>query len=106
MDITVYLPDEIGRWAKTNDLPLSRMLRKAVEDERDRREWLKAQKGGATDHIRHVVGVDGDFQARIYGTVAAQDDVLQLFVTEDDGVYLWAEDTHQLVDLRGIAEGD
>lgn len=30
MNITVYLPDEIGRRAKAADLPLSRMLRDAI----------------------------------------------------------------------------
>ena len=30
-DITIYLPDEIGKWAKEQDLGLSRMLRDAVE---------------------------------------------------------------------------
>ena len=38
MDITIYLPDEIGKWAKENDLGLSRMLREAVEDEKRRRD--------------------------------------------------------------------
>jgi hypothetical protein len=37
VDITVYLPDEIGRWAKENELGLSRMLRDAVENEKRRR---------------------------------------------------------------------
>jgi hypothetical protein len=30
MDITVYLPDDLGTWAKRQSLPLSRMLRAAV----------------------------------------------------------------------------
>ena len=38
MDITIYLPDEIGKWAKEQDLGLSRMLRDAVEDEKRRRD--------------------------------------------------------------------
>lgn len=38
MDITIYLPDELGKWAKENDLNLSRMLREAVEAEKHRRD--------------------------------------------------------------------
>jgi hypothetical protein len=38
MDITVYLPDDTGKWAKENDLPLSRLLRGAVEAEREQRK--------------------------------------------------------------------
>jgi hypothetical protein len=38
VDITVYLPDELGAWAKEQTLGLSRMLRDAVETEKERRE--------------------------------------------------------------------
>jgi hypothetical protein len=38
VDITIYLPDELGKWAKENDLGLSRMLRKAVEVEKQHRD--------------------------------------------------------------------
>ena len=31
MDITIYLPDDLGKWAKDQELNLSRMLRDAVE---------------------------------------------------------------------------
>jgi hypothetical protein len=47
MDITVYLPDETGRWAKENDLPLSRLLRGAVEVEREERKPVSATPGDA-----------------------------------------------------------
>jgi len=33
MNITVYLPDDIGKQAKEAGLPFSRLLRKAVESE-------------------------------------------------------------------------
>jgi hypothetical protein len=38
VDITVYLPDEIGQRAKDEDLKLSRMLRDAVTSELQRRD--------------------------------------------------------------------
>ena len=38
MDITVYLPDDIGKWAKEAELPLSRLLRGVVLDEKAKQE--------------------------------------------------------------------
>lgn len=38
MNVTIYLPDDLGKWAKDHDLPLSRMLREAVTDEKRRRD--------------------------------------------------------------------
>ena len=38
MDITIYLPDDLGKWAKEHDLVLSRMLRGAVEGEKRYRD--------------------------------------------------------------------
>jgi hypothetical protein len=46
MDITVYLPDEIGARAKAADLKFSRLLRDAVTGELDRREALEAARDG------------------------------------------------------------
>src|SRR6266581_3784652 len=37
MDITIYLPDELGQWAKDAGLNLSQTLRSEVEAERHRR---------------------------------------------------------------------
>lgn len=39
VDITCYLPDELGAKAKEADLPFSRMLRAAVEAELEKREY-------------------------------------------------------------------
>lgn len=46
MDITVYLPDETGTWAKEQGLNLSGLLRAAVEAEKERavaREKITAE---------------------------------------------------------------
>jgi hypothetical protein len=42
MDITIYLPDDIGQRAKAEDLKLSRMLRGAVEKELAKRDAMAA----------------------------------------------------------------
>jgi len=47
VDITVYLPDELGRWAKDAGLNLSRLLRDEVQPERKRAETrAKISVGG------------------------------------------------------------
>src|SRR5258708_24565131 len=47
MDITVYRADDTGRWEKENALPRSRLLRGAVEDEREQRLAVTATPEGA-----------------------------------------------------------
>jgi hypothetical protein len=79
MDITVYLPDEIGRWAKDNDVKLSAMLRQAVERERERR---KHNAAGSKIHELTVEGENGPYRARIHGTEIGED----LFLTDDEEI--------------------
>jgi hypothetical protein len=93
MDITVYLPDEIGRWAKNNELNLSRMLRDAVEAEQDHRENLKAWRGEAAVH---KLVMDGGYLVRLHATVLARSDHEMLFATEDGRVYVYNDDAQAL----------
>jgi hypothetical protein len=50
VDITVYLPDEIGKRAKDAGLPFSRLLRDAVTTQLDYRDTLTDATGGMTPH--------------------------------------------------------
>lgn len=50
MDITVYLPDGIGKRAKDAALPFSRLLRDAVATQLDYRDTLAEAIGGMTPH--------------------------------------------------------
>ena len=63
MDITVYLPDELGRWAKDNDLNLSRMLRDAVEVAREHRRQTESWRGETAIHELLVEGPNGIYTA-------------------------------------------
>jgi hypothetical protein len=60
MDVTCYLPDEVGKWAKENDLGLSRLLRAAVEEEKQRRE----ARAGISEHGFERVEVYDDQKER------------------------------------------
>jgi post-segregation antitoxin (ccd killing protein) len=60
MNFTVYLPDDLGAWAKTNDLKLSAMFRTAVEAERERRAELEAASDGMVAQAIEVNDHDGN----------------------------------------------
>jgi hypothetical protein len=116
MDITVYLPDETGKWAKEHDLPLSRMLRDAVDAERKRREALAGTRGEATTYELAALEPDGNggfdkFTARVHGTLIGRQsrgirgsvDVYQgedgkLYVHDHDGQLYRDVDPHHLSD--------
>lgn len=110
VDITVYLPDELGKWAKESGLGLSRMLRDAVEDEKARREAYA--KVAAEGFSRHEVydsrrGRDVAFQGREIGYSEYRERTAYLTPKEAIAVYLadreelWVYDT-----FSEFAEGD
>jgi hypothetical protein len=99
MDITIYLPDELGKWAKENDLGLSRMLREAVEEEKRRREAETALEAGRATHKLDVRepnshGGDDDITVRLHGTLIATQDVddghgsTEVYLGEDGKLYI------------------
>src|SRR6266516_3105012 len=99
MDITIYLPDELGKWAKENDLGLSRMLRDAVEEEKRRREAEAALEAGRATHKLDVrepdgYGGDDDITVRLHGTLIATQDVddghgsTEVYLGEDGKLYI------------------
>ena len=94
MDITVYLPDEIGTWAKDNDLKLSAMLRAAVTEERDRRAAVARTLGDSAVHELRVEGRDGpSYAVRVHGALIAEQhggpagDVY-VYLTEDERLFV------------------
>ena len=98
MDITVYLPDELGNWAKEHDLNLSRMLREAVEIEKRRRDSSAALAAETTTHELAVSepssssGTD-DYTARLHGVLIATQHLgghgsINVYAGEDDKMYV------------------
>jgi hypothetical protein len=68
VDITVYLPDELGAWAKENGVNLSQTLRAQVESERARRKAI-ADTLADTEIIEDVEYRNGrTYTARLHGT--------------------------------------
>lgn len=87
MDITIYLPDALGRRAKHAKLPLSRMLRDAVTEELERLATL-AETLSRTETIRlELVDDNGlGFIGRFRGTRIAEQDETTVYLTEDERV--------------------
>lgn len=99
MDITIYLPDELGKWAKENHLVLSRMLREAVKAEKRRREAAATLEAGTATHkldVREPNGYGGsdDITVRLRGTLIATQDVddghgsTEVYLGEDGKLYI------------------
>jgi hypothetical protein len=98
MDITVYLPDELGKWAKEHDLNLSRMLHETVEIEKRRRD---AGAALAAETATHELAVSepssssntDDYTARLHGVLIATQHLgghgsINVYAGEDDKMYV------------------
>ncbi len=118
MDITVYLPDALGKWAKDAELNLSRMLRDAVNEELERRNIVSATLNEETEQIIEVATNDdlGRHKVRFTGREIASDDDSSVYVTDDKriiifystgGYAVWDIDTAMidLVDIEQLLEG-
>jgi hypothetical protein len=95
VDITVYLPDELGRKAKEAGINLSRMLRDAVEEEMDRREAVAETLGGAVEHLLECTDEEGrSYTGRLVGSLISDHDAggRNVYLTEDERVLVHDED--------------
>lgn len=111
VDVTVYLPDDVGERAKNEGINLSRTLRDALHDELARRDAMSSALKDTQTHELQLEDKEGNpFTGRIAGTVLAEDvrhDVT-VFLTDDERVIVYDErrSQHQIIDdpeddLRG-----
>jgi post-segregation antitoxin (ccd killing protein) len=102
MDITVYLPDDLGKWAKDHDLPLSRMLREAVDNERRRRQAVAKTLGRAEATDLTVQDDEGNaYTARLHGTLIAEVEegggtLVEVYLGEDGAIYVYFDPDSKL----------
>jgi|GEM_PF-5712370 len=91
MDVTVYLPDEIGKRAKDEGINLSRTLRTALEGELNRLEQMRK----ATDEPQvievRVVKNDDEFTGRITGSLIDRSGDSAVYLTDDERVVVYDE---------------
>jgi hypothetical protein len=100
VDITVYLPDEIGTKAKEAKLNLSALLRVAVVDELEREAIVAKTLGDSTVHEMTVEDDEGRgmVDVRLHGaSLAAEQDGTAAFLTEDERLVVYDDRRHQLV---------
>jgi hypothetical protein len=102
VDITVYLPDEIGARAKREQLKLSRLLRDAVQTELDRRDALHALLGEPQIYeVDLMTEEERRYTGRITGKLVVEVAGYRLFVTEDQRFLVVVEDEYEYEELHG-----
>lgn len=103
MDITLYLPDDLGQWAKAQDgLNLSKLFRAAVIDLRERTEATERTLAESDVHELDALDDDGvSYTARLHGAVIGGDpeDLVSTAYLLDDGRVV-VFDGERLVFLR------
>ena len=105
MDITVYLPDELGGKAKEAELPFSRLLRGAVEEELERQATMKLTLKNAGPCELHLEDEEGrPYVGQFVGTSVVEDRDVQVFVTEDERVLLYDASKMQVHEIDDAQE--
>ncbi len=90
VDITVYLPDEIGQRAKEAELPLSRLLRASVEEELYRRATVAEAMKGATELEVDLEDEEGrPYTGRFAGVVLAEDRNATVYLADDERIMVY-----------------
>lgn len=93
MDITIYLPDELGQWAKSDpSVNLSRMLRDELESLRAERRAVAKAISDAKPFKREVEDKDGRrFKLRFTGVRLAVENRrdVEVFLTDDERVLVY-----------------
>lgn len=104
MNVTVYLPDEIGQKAKAVDLNFSRLLRNAIEDEMQKiataEKHLREESTEIDLPLYDEDGNDyvGTFEGRKLGEVG-----IEAYYMKDDGdVVVYNADKMDYVTFDGI----
>ena len=88
MDITVYLPDDIGAQAKESGLNLSRMLRDAVMADFEHSRAMKELAGDTEEILLYLETPDGEtFEGCFTGRLLCENHRGdQVFVTDDERI--------------------
>jgi post-segregation antitoxin (ccd killing protein) len=116
VDITIYLPDELGSWAKDNDINLSRMLRDEVEAERERRRAAAELLDAATVYELPVERDGRTYAVRLHGRQLGKSSRWrgEIYFGEDKQLYLYDGERKRLdaikdppfAELRRVLDND
>ena len=87
MDITVYLPDVLGKRAKGEGVNLSRMLRAALEEHFWEADAMATALENAREYKFELHDRDGDpYTGRLTGKRIAAEDRYEVYLTTDERV--------------------
>ena len=94
MDITIYLPDELGQQAKADsNVNLSRMLRDALVTYYQEVDTVDATLTNATEYTLKLEDEEGrSYKGRITATRIADSGLLEVFLTDEENVVLYDAD--------------
>ncbi len=119
MNFTVYLPDGIGREVRKAKnggfaLPLSRLLQRAVVEELERRRAVEQTLTALQTYELDLEDNEGRaYVGRITGRMIAETQDAQVFLTEDERVFVYDESGPRYWqsedpegDLRGVLDTD
>jgi hypothetical protein len=101
VDITVYLPDEIGAEAKERGFNLSGLLRGAVQEEindQDERKRLLDEFVGKEIHTLEVDDDTGTYTVRLHAKLLGQraDEKVSVYLAEDERIYVYEDERSRL----------
>ncbi len=92
MDITIYLPNELGERAKREGINLSRMLRDELLGELQRRATVSQTLEQTQTYELKLETDEGAFYVgRVNGTVIGESGDVRVFLTDDERVILYDE---------------
>lgn len=89
MDITVYLPDELGERAKKEDLPFSQLLRSAVQRELARRNAAEDMERDMERRELEVEDRTGPVTYRVTAATVARSGDTEVLLHRTGTVYLY-----------------
>lgn len=94
VDITVYLPDDIGNEAKAAKLNFSGLLRQAVIKELDRRKAVTQTLTNQEIYELQLENKDGNpYVGRVTGRMIAESNTVRVLLAEDERVLIYDEST-------------
>lgn len=90
MDITIYLPNELGERAKREGINLSRMLRDELLEELQRRATVSQTLEQTQTYELDLEDEEGAlYVGRVNGTVIGESGEVRVFLTDDERVILY-----------------
>jgi hypothetical protein len=87
MNVNLYLPDELGQAAKEAELPLSQLLRAAVQNELERRKAVSQQ---LSEPKQYLLSLEDGTTGRLTGTmITGSVTGYQVYLTDDERVIVY-----------------